>query len=133
DGITPQAIVLLIGTNNVRHGDFTPEQIVDGIRAILDTLGKKCPQSKILLLGILPRGSNASDILRRKCDAVNVLLPALADDRRIHYLNANTKLLNADSTLSQSIAPDLLHLSAKGYAILAEQIELKLQNILATE
>lgn len=133
DGITPQAIVLLIGTNNVRHGDFTPEQITDGIRGILDALGKKCPQSKVLLLGILPRGPNASDILRRKCDAVNALLPALADDRQIHYLNVNSKLLNADGTLSQSIAPDLLHLSAEGYGILAEQIETKLKELMTNE
>lgn len=133
DGVAPNAIVLLIGTNNVRHGDFTPEQIADGIRAILDTLGKKCPKSKVLLLGILPRGPNASDILRRKCDAVNALLPALADDRRIYYLNVNSKLLNADGTLSQSIAPDLLHLSAQGYGILAEQIETKLKELMTNE
>jgi sialidase-1 len=133
DGVAPGAIVLLIGTNNVRHGDFTPEQIADGIRAILDALGKKCPQSKVLLLGILPRGPDASDVLRRKAEAVNALLPALADNRRVHYLNVNVKLLDPDGTLSKSIAPDLLHLSAEGYGILAEQIQLKLQELLILE
>jgi sialidase-1 len=133
DEIAPKAIVLLIGTNNVRHGDFTPEQIADGIGAILAALEKKCPKSKVLLLGILPRGPDKSDLLRQKVDAVNALLPTLADNRRVHYLNVNSKLLNADGTLSQSIAPDLLHLSAEGYGILAEQIETKLQELMANE
>lgn len=60
DGISPQAVVLLIGTNNVRHGDFTPEQIAAGIRAILEALAEKCPQSKVILLGILPRGPDST-------------------------------------------------------------------------
>ncbi len=130
DGIFPKAIVLLIGTNNVRHGDFTPEQITAGIRAILDALAEKCPRSKVVLLGILPRGPDVADPWRRKCEAVNALLPALADGRRVHFLNVNAKLITADGTLSKEIAPDLLHLSAKGYALFAESLEPKLKELL---
>lgn len=131
DGASPQAIVLLIGTNNARHGDFTPGQIADGIHAILDALAGKCPHAKVLLLGILPRGPDAADPWRRKCEAVNVLLPALADGQRIHHLNVNAKLTSPDGSLAKDIAPDLLHLSAKGYAILAEELEPKLAELLA--
>ncbi len=131
DGASPKAIVLLIGTNNARHGDFTPEQIAAGTRAILDALGEKCPRSKVLLLGILPRGSDAADPWRRKCEAVNALLPALADGKRVHHLNVNAKLLAPDGTLSKDIAPDLLHLSAKGYSLLAEALAPKLAELLA--
>lgn len=130
DGIEPKAIVLLIGTNNVRHGDFTPEQIADGIRAIVEALVQKCPQSQVLLVGILPRGPDSTDALRRKCEAVNALLPALADQQRIHFLNANPKLLERDGTLSTTISPDLLHLSGTGYSILAQEITPKLKAIL---
>lgn len=127
DGISPKAIVLLIGTNNSRHGDFTPEQIAAGIRAILDALAEKCPRSKVLLLGILPRGPDATDPWRRKCEAVNALLPALADGRRVHFLNVNSQLIADDGVLTRDIAPDLLHLSARGYAILAEALEPQLR------
>ena len=130
DGISPKAIVLLIGTNNVRHGDFTPEQIAAGIRAILDALAEKCPRSKVVLLGILPRSADAADPLRLKCEAVNALLPPLADGRRVHFLNVNSKLIAADGTLSKDIAPDLLHLSAKSYTLLAEALEPKLGEVL---
>lgn len=131
DGASPKAIVLLIGTNNARHGDFTPEQIAAGIRAILDALAEKAPRAKVLLLGILPRGPDAADPWRRKCEAVNALLPALADGKRVHHLNVNAKLLAADGTLTKEIAPDLLHLSTKGYAILADALEPKLAELLA--
>jgi N-acetylglucosamine-6-sulfatase len=130
DNASPKAIVLLIGTNHARHGDFTPEQIAAGIRALLDALAEKCPRAKVLLLGILPRGPDAADPWRRKCEAVNALLPALADGKRVHHLNVNTKLLTADGTLPKEIAPDLLHLSPKGYSILAEALEPKLAELL---
>lgn len=130
DGISPKAIVLLVGTNNVRHGDFTPEQIAAGIQAILDLLAERCPQSKVLLLGVLPRGADAADPLRRKCEAINSLLPALADGRRVQFLNVNSRLTAADGTLGKDIAPDLLHLSARGYEILAESLDAKLKEML---
>ena len=131
DGLSPKAIVLLIGTNNARHGDFTPEQIAAGIRAILVALAEKCPRSKVLLLGILPRGPDAADPMRRKCEAVNALLPALAAGQRVHFLNVNTKLLAADGTLPKELAPDLLHLSEKGYSLWADAMEPKLVELLA--
>ena len=133
DNASPKVIVLLIGTNNSRHGDFTPEQIAAGIRAILDALAEKSPRSKVLLLGILPRGPDAADPWRRKCDAVNALLPAFADGQRVHFLNLNSRLVTADGGLSKDIAPDLLHLSAKGYAILADALAPKLDELLASQ
>ncbi len=131
DGAPPKAVVLLIGTNNSRHGDFSPDQIAAGIRAILDALAEKCPRTKVLLLGILPRGADANDPWRRKCEAVNALLPALADGRRVHFLNVNSKLVSADGVLTKDIAPDLLHLSTKGYSVLAEALDPKLAELLA--
>lgn len=131
DGLSPKAVVLLIGTNNARHGDFTPEQIAAGIRAILDVLAEKCPRTKVLLLGILPRGPDGADPVRRKCEAVNALLPALADGRRVHFLDAGAKLVSAEGVLTKDVSPDLLHLSEKGYGLLADALEPKLRELLA--
>ncbi len=119
---SPKVVVLLIGTNNVRHGDFSPEQIAAGIQSIVDHLRTQSPNSQILLLGILPRGVDPTDPLRQKCEAVNQLLPRLADGSKVHFLNVNDRLLMPDGTLSKDIAPDSLHLSRKGYDILAESI-----------
>ncbi|MFM7059336.1 MAG: exo-alpha-sialidase [Planctomycetota bacterium] len=126
DGLSPATIVLLIGTNNVRHGDFTAEEIAAGIGEILRVLGEKCKTSRVLLLGLLPRGAEPTDPLRMKCEAVNALLPALADGRNVQYLNVNSALLETDGHLSTTIAPDLLHLSAAGYERLGQAIAEKL-------
>ena len=46
EGISPKLAVIMIGTNN--SGSNTPEQIADGITAIVDQLKKKTPRTKIL-------------------------------------------------------------------------------------
>lgn len=130
DDFKPKAVVLHIGTNNSRHGDHTPEQIAAGIRAIVETLTTNSPTTKVLLLAILPRGADANDPWRRKCEAVNALLPALADGERVHFANVNAAFLAQDGTLSKELAPDLLHLSAKGYALWADAIAAHLTPLL---
>ncbi|MFM7922437.1 MAG: GDSL-type esterase/lipase family protein, partial [Planctomycetaceae bacterium] len=88
----------------------------------------KCPRSRVLLLGLLPRGVDAGDRLRQKCEAVNALLPQVADGDRVVYLNVNSALLEDDGRLLQEIAPDGLHLSAEGYERLGRAIVEKLQS-----
>jgi beta-glucosidase len=52
DGSEPKAAVLMIGTNN--SGSNTPEEIADGIKAIVAKLRTKLPETKILVLAIFP-------------------------------------------------------------------------------
>src|SRR5687767_8720610 len=54
DGISPKLAVLMIGTNN--SGDHSAEQIATGVEKIVRTLREKLPQTKVLVLGIFPRG-----------------------------------------------------------------------------
>ena len=56
EGIAPKVTVLMIGTNN--SGANTPEEIAQGITAIVDELRKRLPNTKILLLGVFPRGES---------------------------------------------------------------------------
>jgi beta-glucosidase len=53
---------------------------------------------------------------------VNALLPKLADGDRVQYVNVNSALLEDDGSLSETIAPDRLHLSAAGYERLGRVI-----------
>ena len=121
DGLRPKVCVLLIGTNNARHSESDPQDIASGVRAIIDRLAVTCPATKILLLAILPRGATADDLWRRRTEAVNRLLPALADGHRVHFLNLNEKFLQPEGVLGKEIAPDLLHLSTKGYQLWARR------------
>ena len=63
DGLHPKAAVLLIGTNNTAYGQ-TAEQTEAGIDAVVVDLEFRLPQTKILLIGILPTGlpSNSKNL-----------------------------------------------------------------------
>jgi len=82
----------------------------------------KLPQTKILILGIFPRGATPSP-QREKNAKASELASQIADNDMIYCLNINDHFLEADGTLSEEIMPDLLHPQEKGYKIWAEAIE----------
>jgi lysophospholipase L1-like esterase len=134
DGIEPKVIVLLIGTNNCGNEDngqprnSVPE-IVQGVTAIVDRVRTQSPRSKILLLGIFPRGQK-DDPVRAQIKDVNSRLAKLDNGKTIKFLDVGPKLLQPDGSNSQEIMPDLLHPSEKGYQIWAEAMEPTLAEML---
>jgi beta-glucosidase len=129
DGLMPKAAVLMIGTNNSNGEDNTPEQIVDGVSAIVKRLRDKLPQTKVLLLAILPRSENYS-LQRGKLAMINQALAKLGDDNNVFWIDFGHRFLNINGTIPRELMPDYLHLSPKGYAIWAESIEQRLASIL---
>lgn len=129
NGIKPKAAVLMIGTNNSNRDDHTAEEIADGIKAIVATLRKQLPETKILLLAIFPRGPEP-DRQREKNAQASKLASEVADGKMVHYLDIGDKFLNEEGTLSKEIMPDYLHLSPKGYEIWAEAIEPKVAELM---
>ena len=128
DGIKPKAAVLMIGTNN--SGSNTPEEIADGVKAIVAKLQAKLPETKVLVLAIFPRGADDKDARRQTNSKANALVAPIADGKKVFYLDIGPKFLAADGTLSKEIMPDLLHLSPQGYTIWADSIEEKLAELL---
>ncbi len=131
EGITPKVAVLMIGTNNARAN--TSEQIAAGIEAIVKKLRQELPATKVLVLGIFPRGPDADDPLRKVNAGANELVKKLADDRHVFYLDIGPKFLTPEGVLEKRIMPDLLHLSPEGYEIWATSIEGKLRELLAMQ
>lgn len=129
NGISPKAAVVMIGTNNSNGEDNSPGQIVDGVRAIVDKLRAKLPETKILLLAIFPRAENFS-VQRGKLAQINQVLRRVADEKHVFWIDFGHKFLNDDGTMPRELMPDYLHLSPKGYAIWAESIEEPLARIL---
>lgn len=123
EGISPKLAVVMIGTNN--SGDNSPREIADGIEAIVSKLREELPETKILLLGIFPRGADESDPRRRVNQQTNEIVSKLHDDEQVHYLDIGEEFLEDDGTLPRDIMPDLLHLSPQGYEIWARSIEPK--------
>lgn len=128
EGITPKAVVLMIGTNNM--GSNTPDQIAEGVKAIVTDLREKLPKAKILLLGIFPRDAKADSPVRQRVNQTNEKIAGLASDPMVTYLDIGPKFLESDGTLTKEVMPDLLHLSPRGYRIWADSIEPTLWKLL---
>ncbi len=122
-GITPKLAVIMIGTNN--SGTDTPEDIAAGIRAIVAKLRDKLPSTKVLVLGIFPRGEKPDDKHRLITSKTNELIKDIGDGKMVYYLDIGPNFLEADGTLTKQVMPDLLHLSEQGYEIWAKGIEPK--------
>lgn len=126
--ITPKAAVIMIGTNN--SGSNTSAEIADGVKVIVEQIRKMSPKTKILVLGVFPRGTNNDDARRKVNQGANAIFKNLADSKHVHYLDIGKHFLTDDGTLTREIMPDLLHLSPKGYLIWAESIEKPLADLL---
>lgn len=126
--IKPKAAVIMIGTNN--SGSNSSKEIADGVKVIVQQLRKKLPETKVLVLGVFPRGANNADKRRQINEGANALFKKLADGKAVHYLDIGPEFLEKDGTLTREVMPDLLHLSEKGYTIWAESIEAKLKELM---
>lgn len=128
DGIDPKVVVLLIGTNN--SGSHTAEQILAANTKIVKMIREKLPKTKVLLLGIFPRGPRKPDkngvmqddgVTRMAViDKVNAGLAKLDDGKNVRYLNINSVFLGPDGKIPDAIMPDQLHPNEAGYKLWAE-------------
>jgi beta-glucosidase len=133
DNICPKLVVLMIGTNNSGGDQYTPEQIADGIKAIVCTLRTKLPETKILILAIFPRGDAAQRADKEgnadfnaqwaKNDKASELASKLADNKMIFFKDINKAFLNDQRVLTRDVMPDLLHPKEAGYQLWAEAME----------
>lgn len=123
DQIQPQLVVLNIGVNNLWGDQFGAARIAEGVEKIVDTIQAKSPQTKILLLGILPTGEKPNTANRKKIQAINRQIERLDNGSTIRFLDMGPNFLEPDGTISTKIMPDYLHLSKQGYKIWATSMQ----------
>jgi lysophospholipase L1-like esterase len=128
EGVSPKVVVLMIGTNNVTLN--TPDEIAAGVAAICDDVHQRSPTTRILLLGIFPRGEKPNAD-RATVDAVNQRI-AHFDGRAgvVTYLDIGEKFLAADRTIDQAIMYDFLHPTPRGYEIWTDAMGPALKRLL---
>jgi lysophospholipase L1-like esterase len=116
EGIKPKLAVLMIGTNNL--GGNTNEEIVAGITACVKEIQKQLPSTKVLLLGVFPRGEKADNPARARIKAINEQIAKLDDGgKTVKYLDIGDKFLDDKGNIAPEIMKDFLHPTAKGYDI----------------
>ncbi|MFC1766419.1 GDSL-type esterase/lipase family protein [Planctomycetota bacterium] len=130
DGLSPQVVVLMIGTNNTGHRQDPAADTAAGVTAILDELKTRLPETKILLLAVFPRASSDENPLRRLNAEINKKLAPLADNQRVFFLDINHIFLEKDGRLPRNVMPDLLHPNAMGYQLWAQAMEPTLRQLL---
>jgi lysophospholipase L1-like esterase len=115
-GIKPKLAVLMIGTNNL--GGNTNDEIVEGITACVKEIQKQLPSTKVLLLGIFPRGEKADNPARARIKAINEQIAKLDDGgKTVKYLDIGDKFLDPSGNITREIMKDFLHPTPKGYEI----------------
>lgn len=132
-GLKPKAAVLMIGTNNSNKNkdgteQYSEAEILEGVQTIVKEIRARLPETRVLVVGIFPRGQTFST-QRGKLLQINQALAKLADGKMIHYVDFGSQLIEADGSLSKKIMPDYLHLSEAGYEIWAQAIEPKLKEM----
>ncbi len=130
DGQRPKVVVLMIGTNNTGHRMDPPAEIAEGVEAVIDEVHARSPDSKVLLLGIFPRGEQPYDAARQNNTATNALLAQLGQRDYVTYLDIGDTFLDDQGVLSREVMPDLLHLNTASYQRWADAIESTLQALL---
>jgi len=127
--IQPKIAVVMIGTNNTGHKMQAPAETAQGVERILSILEERAPGTKVLLLGVFPRGRSLHDRGRVINQGINQIIRRFADGKRVHYLDLGDHFLNPNGECPEDIMPDALHLNEQGYRIWAEAMEPKLKEL----
>ena len=122
DGLSPKVAIVLIGTNNVQWHQSA--QISSAIEKIVQTIRQKCPTTKVLLLGIFPRGDLAAGSAGQlRIPEVNATIAKLDDGKNVRYLDLHSKVANPDGSIIADAFADKVHLSPKGFTIWAQSMQ----------
>ena len=129
EGISPKVCVLMIGVNNLYHVKNTPEETAAGVKKIIDTIHQKLPQTKVLLVSVLPFNRGLKDGYA-KATATNAIICKFDDGKNTRYLSIYEKFLNPDGTVSKELLKDGVHPGPEGYQIWAETMQPLLQQMM---
>lgn len=127
EGLHPKSIVLNIGTNNLTGTENArenkPREICEAIVDICSKLHAISPASRIVVMGVFPRGEFLDDPFRTSITAIN---SRLAQDLHgltfVTLLDIGKSFLQPNGSISSNILFDFVHLTPAGYAIWAKAL-----------
>ena len=122
DGYRAKSFALMVGTNNYLD---RPEDVAAGIKAVLELVTARHPESKVILMPIFPRGT-AKDPTRAKNEKTNALIRPLADGKKVVWLDFNARFLDAEGDVKKMF-PDRLHPNLDGFGVWYENLSRQLR------
>ena len=132
DGVNPKVIVVLAGINNIGtepDDGQKIEEITQGLRALLGICQAKAPNATVIMTAIFPRNDSMAVVPTIK--GINRNVAAMADGRKVRYLDINDKLADTDGRLFPGMMnEDLLHPTLEAYQIWADALKPMLTELL---
>jgi lysophospholipase L1-like esterase len=131
DAIAPRVIVLMVGTNNLRHD--APADIAAGVEAIIGRLAVKAPGATVLLMSIV-RGWSPDDSLRTAADETNRQLESLDAHHAVRFIDLTSRFYDDEGEANTNLMRgDFVHFSAAGYRAWFDALEPHLTDLLGVE
>lgn len=117
----PKNAIISIGINNLGGGD-DPQDVAQGIIAVAAEAKRQLPETRIIVMGLLPAGKEATSDIRQKCDKIHQIL-ANRKWKGMEYVNPTAWFTDADGNLSAGLyGGDYIHLTSEGYKVWANEI-----------
>ena len=132
-GFSPKLVVMLIGVNNIAWGPrHTVQQTAEGVLKVAQTIRKELPTSKVLIVGLLPRGPRSRDKSFRWLHRyqVNSIVEKYADNKNVFYTDIGEHLLKEDGVPIDGAYSDGVHLSSKGLELWAAAMDSKVKELM---
>lgn len=116
-------VYIMLGINEV---GYPHSSVVDKYSKVLDLIKEKQPNASIIIEANLHVSKSRSDsdkvVNNASINDLNTKLSALADGRKVFYIDANTIFDDASGSLSSDMTSDGTHLYAKYYPTWVEWI-----------
>lgn len=116
-------VFIMLGINEV---GYPHSSVVDKYSKVLDLIKEKQPNASIIIEANLHVSKSRSDsdkvVNNASINDLNTKLSALADGRKVFYIDANTIFDDASGSLSSDMTSDGTHLYAKYYPTWVEWI-----------
>jgi len=116
EGISPEKIVINIGTNNLHLN--TDEEIVQGLKLLVQAIQIRQPKAKVILMGIYPRREQEARVL-----TLNKGIQSMAKSEGVGFEDIGKKLLLKTGKIDETYYSDGLHPNAVGYELLGKEIQ----------
>jgi lysophospholipase L1-like esterase len=121
----PKVVSLMIGTNDIPSSK-SADEIAQSIAKIVETIRLKDPESKVLIMGILPRCSPTDpdrEKFREKIARVNAEISQLSNGNTIRYLDLGAKFEDSNGNARHDLLGDYLHPSHAGYEVWSDAVK----------
>jgi beta-glucosidase len=135
EGTSPRCILLMIGVNNaplVQANGVPMISAAQGIKLCVENLRLRCPDSRIVLVKILPAFDPSKEVgaeVRKINQALDDL--RLESDAKVKVLDLWSDFTNVDGSLKSELYSDRhLHLNAAGYGVFASKLKPAIMELL---